>query len=127
MISLSRLTLSELRVMKLLWEQGEMSASQLAGALKKQIGWHPNTTYTTINKCVAKGFVQRLAPNYGCRALFTREQVRREAVGTLLDTVYGGDVDLLVEDIIGPGGLLDTLSAEQAPPAGETPSAGQAP
>lgn len=41
---------SELKVMELLWREGELSAKQIAELLKEQIQWSKTTTYTVIKK-----------------------------------------------------------------------------
>ena len=48
---------SELKVMEILWKEGDLSAGQLAKVLKERIGWNRNTTYTVIKKCVEKGAI----------------------------------------------------------------------
>ena len=45
-----RLFDSELKVMETLWENGELSAKQIAELLRQQIGWSKTTTYTVLKK-----------------------------------------------------------------------------
>ena len=45
---------SELKVMEVLWKEGDLPAGQIAKILKEEIGWNRNTTYTVIKKCVEK-------------------------------------------------------------------------
>ena len=42
---------SELKVMEVLWREGDLPAGQLAKILKEEIGWNRNTTYTYNNNC----------------------------------------------------------------------------
>ncbi len=51
---------SELKVMEILWKEGELTAGQIAKILKEEIGWNRNTTYTVIKKCIEKGAVERI-------------------------------------------------------------------
>ena len=37
---------SELKVMNVLWKEGDLPARQIAQMLKDQVGWNVNTTYT---------------------------------------------------------------------------------
>lgn len=60
---------SELKVMEILWKEGELTAGQIAKILKEEIGWNRNTTYTVIKKCIEKGAVERIEPKFRCRAL----------------------------------------------------------
>lgn len=44
---------SELKVMDVLWTEGDMTAKQISDVLKAAIGWNMNTTYTVVKKCIA--------------------------------------------------------------------------
>ena len=65
---------SELKVMDVLWKEGDMPAKQISDKLKETTGWNMNTTYTVIKKCIAKGAIERREPNFLCHALIGREQ-----------------------------------------------------
>ena len=62
---------SELKVMEVLWKEGDLTAGQMAKLLREQIGWNRNTTYTVIKKLIEKGAVERYEPNFTCRAVVT--------------------------------------------------------
>lgn len=100
---------SELKVMDVLWDEGDVSAKYVAEQLKKEIGWNKNTTYTLIKRCIAKGAVERREPGYICHALIPREQVQRAETDELIQKLYAGSVDKLF------AALLDRkeFSAEQ--------------
>ncbi len=87
---MERLYESELRVMEPLWEEGELSAGQLAKKLNASCGWNRNTTYTVIKKLVDKGLVERREPGFLCRALVSREEVRRRETEGLISRFFGG-------------------------------------
>lgn len=57
---------SELKVMEVLWTQGEMPARDIVDVLSASIGWNKNTTYTVIKKCIEKGAIAREEPNFLC-------------------------------------------------------------
>ena len=59
---------SELKVMDVLWKEGDKTAKQISDILKEEIGWNMNTTYTVIKKCIAKGAIERSEPNFMCSA-----------------------------------------------------------
>lgn len=42
---------SELKVMEMLWKEGDIPAKQIAKQLTGQLGWNVNTTYTLIKRC----------------------------------------------------------------------------
>ena len=50
---------SEIKVMEVLWKEGDLTAKQLADILSEKIGWNKNTTYTVIKKCISKGAIER--------------------------------------------------------------------
>lgn len=50
---------SELKVMEILWREGDLTAGQLAKILKEETGWKRNTTYTVISKLIDKGAIER--------------------------------------------------------------------
>lgn len=92
---------SELRVLELLWEHGDLTAKQLAARLQTQVGWSKTTTYTVIKKCIEKGVVSRGEPNFLCHARITREQAQKSETDELIDRLYGGAPDRLVASILG--------------------------
>jgi len=48
---------SELKVMEVLWKEGDIPAKQIAKQLTGQLGWNVNTTYTLIKRCIKKGAI----------------------------------------------------------------------
>jgi predicted transcriptional regulator len=80
---------SELKIMEVLWKDGDLTAGQLCKILKEQIGWNPNTTYTVIGKLIEKGAIERYGSKFSCRAVITKEQVQqyeaKELIGKLFD------------------------------------------
>lgn len=92
---------SELKIMEVLWREGDLPAKQISEILKTEIGWNMNTTYTVIKKCVAKGAVIRTDPKFVCHAAITREQVQQYETEELIDKMYGGSADKLVASLIG--------------------------
>lgn len=81
---------SELKVMNLLWKNGEMTAKNIAAELTDEIGWNVNTTYTVIKKCVAKGAIERTEPNFLCRPLISKREVQNGEIGELVDRLFDG-------------------------------------
>ena len=94
---------SEIRVMELLWKNGEMSAKEIAAALAESIDWSKTTTYTVIKKCVEKGAVLRTDPGFLCKAAVTKNEVRESETFELIDRLFEGSPDLLVSALIGSG------------------------
>lgn len=92
---------SERKVLELLWDGGEMTARDLAAALKDSVGWSKTTTYTVISKCIDKGALSRSEPGFVCRPLLTREEADRMETDALIDKLYGGSADRLVASLLG--------------------------
>lgn len=100
---------SELRVMGVLWQDGEMPAKQVAQRLKEQVGWNVNTTYTLIKRCVKKGAIERVEPGFICRPLCTREKIQEAETDELVGKLFDGSVDKLFASLLG----RRKLSADQ--------------
>ena len=92
---------SELRVMDVLWREGDLPARQIADVLTRQIGWNVNTTYTLIKRCIGKGAIERREPGFVCRALVSREQVQQEETQELIDRLFDGSADALFASLLG--------------------------
>lgn len=100
---------SELRVMKVLWREGDITAKKISDILKEEVGWNMNTTYTLIKRCIKKGAIQRSEPNFQCHALISLEEVQAAKTDDLIEKVYEGSVDKLFAALLG----RKKLSAEQ--------------
>ena len=52
----SKLFDSELKVMGVLWREGDCTAKHISDILKQEVGWNMNTTYTVIETKVPTGY-----------------------------------------------------------------------
>ena len=86
---------SELKVMDVLWKEGDKTAKQISDILKEEIGWNMNTTYTVIKKCIAKGAIERSEPNFMCHALIAKEVVQEAEAEELIGKLFDGSPDKL--------------------------------
>ncbi|MDE5823958.1 MAG: BlaI/MecI/CopY family transcriptional regulator [Lachnospiraceae bacterium] len=100
---------SELRVMNVLWKDGDVPAKHIAEVLNNELGWNKNTTYTLIKRCMKKGAIERTEPNFMCHALIPKEKVQEAETNELIDKVYDGCADKLFAALLG----RKKLSAEQ--------------
>ena len=100
---------SELKVMDVLWREGDMTAKQISDILKAEIGWNMNTTYTVIKKCIAKGAIERTEPNFLCHALIPKETVQEAETDELIGKLFDGSADKLFAALLG----RKKLTAEQ--------------
>ena len=92
---------SELKVMDVLWKEGDMPAKQISDLLKETTGWNMNTTYTVIKKCIAKGAIERREPGFLCHALITRDAVQAAETEELLHKLFDSSPDLLFASLLG--------------------------
>lgn len=67
---------SELKVMEILWKEGELTAGHIAKILKEEIGWNRNTTYTVIKNVLKKVLLKDLNQNSDAGHLFQRKMHR---------------------------------------------------
>lgn len=100
---------SELKVMDVLWKEGDLPARQIAAVLSESVGWNVNTTYTLIKRCIAKGAIERTEPGFLCHALVSKQQVQEEETQELIDKVFDGSADKLFAALVGG----KRVSAEQ--------------
>lgn len=100
---------SELKVMDVLWREGDTTAKRISDILNEEISWNMNTTYTVIKKCIAKGAIERSEPNFLCHALIAREQVQIQETDELIDRIFDGSTHKLFAALLG----RKDLSAEQ--------------
>lgn len=92
---------SELKVMGVLWREGEATAKHIADVLAEEVGWNRNTTYTLIKRCIQKGAVERLEPHFRCRALVAREAVQAAQTDELVSKLFDGCADKLFASLLG--------------------------
>ena len=85
---------SELRLMEVIWENGDIQATELVRIMADRIGWNKNTTYTVIKKLIAKGAVERIEPKFVCKALVSRDGVQRAETRSLIDKLFAGSSKL---------------------------------
>ena len=80
---------SELKVMDVLWREGDSTAKHISDVLKAEVGWNMNTTYTLIK------------PNFMCHALIPKEEVQEAETDELINKIYDGSVDKLFAALLG--------------------------
>ena len=100
---------SELKVMGVLWREGDCTAKHISDVLKAEIGWNMNTTYTLIKRCIGKGTIERTEPNFMCHALVSKEEIQKQETNALIDKIYDGSADKLFASLLG----RKSLSSQQ--------------
>ena len=79
---------SDIIILDILWEKGDMTASHLYRILMEQVGWSKSTTYTVLKRAIDKGLVERLGEDYTCRANISREEVQKNDVKNVFARLF---------------------------------------
>ncbi|MCD8007109.1 MAG: BlaI/MecI/CopY family transcriptional regulator [Oscillospiraceae bacterium] len=106
---MAKFTDAELKVMNVIWHDGDCPATHIADVMAETTGWHNNTTYTIIHKCIEKGAIERINPKFICHATVTQEEAQTEMTNDLVNKLYDGSRNSLFAALLGK----DTLSDEQ--------------
>lgn len=100
---------SELKVMNVLWREGDCTAKYISDVLKDEVGWNMNTTYTLIKRCINKNAIERTEPNFMCHALIKKEEVQESETNELINKIFDGSADKLFASLLS----RKKLSSEQ--------------
>jgi len=87
---------SELKVMEVLWEKGDMTAGEIVKILKERTGWNPNTTYTVIKKLIDKNAIERFEPGFNCKAIVKKEEVQQYEADELIGKLFNGSAEVFL-------------------------------
>lgn len=117
-MTLPRLSRLELRIMDVLWRQGELSIREVQEALPRHRRPAYTTVQTTMYRLENKGAVQRVR-KIGNAHIFKAVASRKEAERRLVDemlALFGGRSQPLMSYLIESGGLTleDLREAEAA-------------
>jgi len=94
---------AELEVMKILWEVGQATSSQIIDRLSETTEWKPKTIQTLISRLVAKGAIK--PESTGSKAflylpLVGEEEFKALASKSFLQKVFDGSLNLMVASFI---------------------------
>lgn len=92
---------SEVKVMEVLWAEGDSTAKHISDVMTARYGWNINSTYTFLKRCIKKGALERREPGFVCHALISREAVQEQETEALLGKVFDGSVDKLFASLLG--------------------------
>ena len=84
---------SELKVMDVIWREGDTPAKEIARQLTNELGWNVNTTYTLIKRCMKKGAIERSEPGFLCHARIPKSAVQEAETDELINKFDGGSAD----------------------------------
>jgi len=92
---------SELKIMGVLWREGDATAKHISDVMNKEVGWNINTSYTLIKRCIKKGAILRTEPNFMCHALIAKEKVQEAETDELVNKLFDGASDKLFASLLG--------------------------
>ena len=91
---------SELRIMAYLWEHGIPPAKDVAAHCLQVYAWTKNTTYSILNKLIAKGYIERREPGFQCVPLIERENVRLDEAKNVVGRFFDGSYKLMFAELL---------------------------
>ncbi len=105
---------SEWKLMDRLWEQSPRTITELTASMREETGWSKNTIITMLSRLEAKGAVRH---EEGLRAkqyfpAVDREEAALAETENLLSKVYGGNLGLMVSNLVESRGLTEADIAE---------------
>lgn len=104
----------QLAVMRTLWNSGEQSAAQVQEALRPERALALTTVATILSRLEKQGIVAHRAEGrvHLYRAMVSERAVRRSMVASLIETLFQGDSQALVNHLLHESELnADDLAA----------------
>ena len=110
----SKITDSELEVMKLLWHAKDaLPVTEIREQLQGSKGWEPATIKTLISRLVSKGVVRQEKRNvYYYSPVITEEEYSSWATKDLITRIYNGKASELIAALVNSNGLTKDDIAE---------------
>ena len=104
----------QLAIMRVLWDAGEASASEVHRALHRARALAPTTIATMLRKMEDKGVVTHRIDGrvFVYRATVAEADVHSSMVGQLIERLFEGDAKALVNHLVSAGDIdLDELDS----------------
>ena len=103
----SKITDSELEVMKLLWRAKDaLPVTVIREQLQKSKGWEPATIKTLISRLVSKGAVRQEKRNvFYYSPVITEKEYSSWATKDLITRIYNGKASELIASLVNSNGL----------------------
>mgnify|MGYP005786479403 FL=1 len=91
---------SELKVMEVLWQNGDMKATEICKILENTIGWKRSTSYTVVKKCIDKGYIQRIEPHFVCKAILSKQEACQNSISEVKQKFFSNSSLDLVKTML---------------------------
>lgn len=110
----SKITDSELEVMKLLWRAKDaLPVTDIREQLHGSKGWEPATIKTLVSRLVSKGVVRQEKRNvYYYSPVITEKEYSSWATKDLITRIYNGKASDLIASLVSSNGLSQDDIAE---------------
>lgn len=127
-----QLTELQVALLRVLWERGEATVSEISDALRPERALALTTVATLLSRLEKRGIVEHetRSRQYHYRARVTESEVRRSMVEELTEQLFDGDVTALMSHLltareVSPGDLdrLKALLEQHADSPEEEPHA----
>ena len=114
----------ELEILKILWTKGEASVREVYEAMSESAPIVQNTVQAFLRTMEDKGLVKHRTEGrtFIYRPLSQHEDTKKHLVSRVLQRVFDGAMDQLVQSVLRDGGVVHTLEEGVAPDA-RTPAA----
>ncbi len=92
----------ELEILKILWQQGEATVRQVYEQMRSRCSLAQNTVQAFLRTMEEKGLVEHRLEgrSFVYRPAVKRDQTSRQMIGRVLDRVYDGAMDQLVDSLL---------------------------
>lgn len=99
---ISKITDSEVTVMKVLWETGgELTITEIRKTLEETTDWESSTIKTLIRRLVKKGAIEATKKDvFYYKPLVTEEEYNEYTTQELIDRLYNGSAKNLVASLL---------------------------
>lgn len=99
---LPKISDAEWQVMKIIWKNHPVTASEIIDELKGDSMWSSKTIHTLISRLVKKEaiFIEKSSPHYLYSPLVSEEECKRVETKSFLQRVYDGSINHLITNFI---------------------------
>lgn len=91
---------SEYRVMDFAWRHENSRAKEIAAHCLQTYAWTKNTTYSIINRLIAKGYLERKEPGFVCAPLIAQQDVRLSEAKSVVGKFFEGSYKMLFAELL---------------------------
>ncbi|MBR2672634.1 MAG: BlaI/MecI/CopY family transcriptional regulator [Oscillospiraceae bacterium] len=105
-----RLSESEMRFMKMIWNRQPVHSSVLVALCEEQFGWKKSTTYTMLKRLELKGAVKN--ENTIVKALADEDDVRSKESDRFVTEQFDGSLPKFIAAFLGDKKITDAEAEE---------------